>query len=59
MITEGYLISVEQDGQKYIRSLNKTEQKNLNLKEAIQPGKVPGVIMRPAKADGSKPGKRR
>jgi len=35
MITEGYLISVEQDGQKYIRSLNKTEQKNLNLKEAI------------------------
>ena len=31
MITEGYLKSFERDGVKYIRSLNKTEQKQGKL----------------------------
>ena len=34
MITEGYLKSFERDGVKYIRSLNKTEQKKSKLKIA-------------------------
>ena len=34
MIEEGYLKFFERDGEKYIRSLNKTEQKQMKIKFA-------------------------
>lgn len=34
MIDEGLLKSFEQNGEKYIRSLNKTEQKQMKIKFA-------------------------
>ena len=34
MINEGYLKFFEQNGEKYIRSLNKTEQKQMKIKFA-------------------------